>query len=226
MMKKKEVQVSEVAINIEWFTKVENIVCGPCPVCHPPKLQHKMHTALNLTNQNDGSAPTMLMRRPWNLIHPEIGHWIAKACEPFNICERFQEWAILFWEGEDDLHLSNCQGLCKKYQKMLSHAKLKIYSPLRGCPTLEPSKSDCSLASTVSSWEGTVGVRPCASVARCTRIMSLVINVVTWGARGSQTVRHLKTGIVEVAVGALAERDEWGDDHRYWVRLEMKSAAL
>lgn len=109
--KKKEVQVVEVAINIERFAKVQHIVCGPCPVHHPPKLWYKMHTALYLTNRNDGCAPAMLARRPRDLIHPEIGHWIAKAREPFHVCERFRERAILLWEGEDHSYLSNCQAL-------------------------------------------------------------------------------------------------------------------
>ena len=53
-----------VAINIKCFTELENIICGPCPVHYPPKLQNKMHTTLNLTDQNNGCTPVMMAGRP------------------------------------------------------------------------------------------------------------------------------------------------------------------
>ena len=56
--------MTKVAINIKRFTKLENIVHGPCPVHNTPKLWNKMHTMLNLTDRNDRCMPMMMVRKP------------------------------------------------------------------------------------------------------------------------------------------------------------------
>ena len=54
----------KVAININFFTKLKNIVCVPCHIHNPPKLWNKMYTTLNLTDRTGRCMPTMMAGRP------------------------------------------------------------------------------------------------------------------------------------------------------------------